>query len=154
MRNIKIFFVFAIVFLLFGCSRNVNEPKQSKNIGVKSDNERLLYFQHKYKDKEVLKCEEKDLNNDDKLDLIVIYKKDNDKNSMVVVLSDKEKYKITNEVSAPIENQKIEFKDIDKKPPIEFVVSGSKNGNFGYAIYRIEKGKIINLFGEDMKDCC
>ncbi|MCC5425445.1 Cys-Cys-COOH (seleno)protein SaoC, partial [Clostridium botulinum] len=78
----------------------------------------------------------------------------NDKNSMVVVLSDKEKYKITNEVSAPIENQKIEFKDIDKKPPIEFVVSGSKNGSFGYAIYRIEKGKIINLFGEDMKDCC
>ncbi len=79
MKNIKIFFVFAIVFLLFGCSRNVNEPKQSKNIGVKSDNERLLYFQHKYKDKEVLKCGEKDLNNDNKLDLIVIYKEDNDK---------------------------------------------------------------------------
>ncbi|MFV3014058.1 Cys-Cys-COOH (seleno)protein SaoC [Clostridium botulinum] len=154
MRNIKIFFVFAIVFLLFGCSRNINEPKQSKNIGVKNHNERLLYFQHEYKDKEVLKCAEKDLNNDNKLDLIVIYKEDNDKNSMVVVLSDKEKYKITNEVSAPIENQKIEFKDIDKKPPIEFVVSGSKNGSFGYAIYRIEKGKIINLFGEDMKDCC
>ncbi|MCS4467696.1 Cys-Cys-COOH protein SaoC [Clostridium botulinum] len=92
--------------LLFGCSSNINELKESKNMGVKSDNERLLYFQHKYKDKEVLKCAEKDLNNDNKLDLIVIYKENNDKNSMVVVLSDKEKYKITNEVSAPIENQK------------------------------------------------
>ncbi|WP_251861117.1 Cys-Cys-COOH (seleno)protein SaoC [Clostridium sp. Marseille-Q2269] len=154
MRNIKIFFVIVIGFFLSGCFSNVNGYNEKKTIGVKNNNEKLLFFKEKYNKKQVLKCGEKDLNNDNKLDLIVIYKKNSDKNSMVVVLSDKERYKITNEVSAPIENQKIEFKDIDKKAPLEFIISGSKNGNLGYAIYRIEKGKIVDLFGEDMKDCC
>ena len=29
-----------------------------------------------------------------------------------------------------------------------------KDGEVGYAIYRIIDGELINLFGEDMEDCC
>ena len=57
-------------------------------------------------------------------------------------------------IPGPIENQQIQFKDIDKEGPIEFIVSGEKNGAVGYAIYRMIDGQPIDLFGEGMADCC
>ncbi len=37
---------------------------------------------------------------------------------------------------------------------MEVIVSGSKNGNVGYAIYRLEGNEMIDLFGQDMESCC
>ena len=42
----------------------------------------------------------------------------------------------------------------DDKDEIELVLSGSKNGNVGYAIYRLENKKLVDLFGEGMNACC
>ena len=43
----------------------------------------------------------------------------------------------------------------DDKDNIEFIISGSKNGNYGYAIYRLEEDlEIRDLFSEDMDNCC
>ncbi len=64
---------------------------------------------------------------------------------MVVVVSDKNSHYITKPIPAPIENQTITFKNIDDKAPIEVIVSGSKNGNVGYAIYRVE-GKNLLIY--------
>ena len=61
---------------------------------------------------------------------------------------------VTNEVPAPVSNQVITFKDIDDKPPLEFIVQGMKGSNLGYAIYRVEGSILENLFGEGMEDCC
>ena len=36
---------------------------------------------------------------------------------------------------APVENQSIKLKDIDNKPPLEIIVSGSKRGKYGYGYY-------------------
>jgi hypothetical protein len=57
-------------------------------------------------------------------------------------------------VPAPVSNQVITFKDIDDKPPLEFIVQGMKGSNLGYAIYRVEGSILENLFGEGMEDCC
>jgi len=38
---------------------------------------------------------------------------------------------------------------------MEVIVSGSKDGNFGYAIFRLIDDTIFkDLFGEGMEDCC
>jgi len=86
--------------------------------------------------------------------LVIIYKVSKEKNMMCVILDMEENYVVTNEVPAPVSNQVIQFKDIDDKPPMEFIVHGRKGAKVGYAIYRIEKGQIADLFGEGMADCC
>ncbi|MDO7204722.1 Cys-Cys-COOH (seleno)protein SaoC [Paraclostridium bifermentans] len=73
---------------------------------------------------------------------------------MVGVISDNENVYMTEPIRAPIDDILIEFKDIDDKNEMELILSGSKNGNVGYAIYRLENKKLVDLFGEGMNACC
>lgn len=63
-------------------------------------------------------------------------------------------YDITLPTRAPIENQAIRFFNMDQEGEMEFICTGEKDGQVGYAIYRIIDGELIDLFGEDMEDCC
>ena len=60
----------------------------------------------------------------------------------------------TEPIPAPRENQHIRFFNMDKLSEIETLITGEKNGQVGYAIYRIMDGAMVNLFGEGMEDCC
>lgn len=151
---IKIILVI-LVFLVGVWLYSKDQSKVSKvELGVKADNELLLHFQSEYPDNEVLKVGYEDVNDDGRKDLVVIYDKTPRSKGMRVVLDKGDNYEITEEIKAPIENQEIEFKDIDEEKEIEFIVSGSKDGRFGYAIFRVEGREVRNLFGEDMDDCC
>lgn len=112
------------------------------------------HFMELYPGKEALAWASKDLDNDGRDDLILIYRVDKEKNAMRVILNADGTYQITNDVPAPVSNQVITFKDIDEKPPMEFIVQGMKGTKIGYAVYRIEKGKLVDLFGEGMDECC
>ena len=136
---------------LMGCSHE--EKSEAVDIGVDSGNELLVHFQEKYPENKVIKCGYEDVTNDGMKDLVVIYNIKKGKNGMRVVVGGDE-YSISNEAPAPVEDQTIKFKNIDDKGEIEFIVSGSKHGNVGYAIFRFEQMDIINLFGQDMEDCC
>ena len=148
----------SLLITFVGCSqksKNINDNEKATNyISIDSNNELLNYFKDTHKNNEILKVAEWDVDGDDNKDLVVIYNISKDKNGMVIVLKTKDGFKISNEVSAPISNQKIEFKDIDKKAPMEIIVSGSKNNKAGYAIFRLEDMKLIDIFGDGMKDCC
>lgn len=147
--------ILAIVIFGVGIfSFSQDKLNQNKELGVDKDNELLKYFISLYPEREVLKCGYEDVNSDGRKDLVVIFNNSKLSNGMVVVLNGEENYDITIEVPAPIDNQEIEFKDIDDTQPIEFIVSGSKNGQFGYAIFRVQGLEIKNLFGEGMEDCC
>lgn len=99
-------------------------------------------------------CEE-DVTDDGCKDLVVIYKKDGLTRTVVAVDSgDGVNYEFTEPIPGPIENQKIQFKNIDKEGEIEFIITGEKNGAVGYAIYRMIDGAPTDLFGEGMEDCC
>ncbi len=141
-----------------GCGKmSVNEKKQSDQSEVSETGEPspcLSYFASTHLGKEVIKCARADLNGDNVEDLVVIYRESEEKNNMLVVLDIKGGYQCTNEVAAPVSNQVITFKDIDNKPPLEFIVQGMKGANVGYAIYRVDGTKLEDLFGEGMKDCC
>ncbi len=146
-----------------GCGKTaVNEKKQSDKSIVSEtgepspclNGELYQYFLSVQQDREVIKCARADLNGDNVEDLVVIYRESEEKNNMLVVLDIKGGYQCTNEVPAPVSNQVITFKDIDNKPPLEFIVQGMKGANIGYAIYRVDGTKLEDLFGEGMKDCC
>lgn len=138
-----------ILIVLGGCS----EVKENE-IGIEKDNPLLKYFEKSNPDNKVIKCAYEDVDNNDTKDLVVIYSVSKDKNKMKIVIDNSGKYEFTGEVDAPRENQNIKFKNIDDKDQIEIIVSGSKNGAVGYAIFRVVDMKIINLFGQDMEDCC
>lgn len=139
--------------MIFGCSGENSEQSKINREDLKT-NEALQFFIRENPGKEVIKYEVKDLNNDGQEDLLILYKISKEKNMMCVLLNLGKSYVATNEVPAPVSNQVIHFKDIDDKPPMEFIVQGMKGAKIGYAIFRIEKGQIVDLFGEGMEDCC
>ncbi|MGO0984619.1 Cys-Cys-COOH (seleno)protein SaoC [Clostridioides difficile] len=149
----RVVIISCVVIALIVLSRVVDDNLKQNDSIPNVNQETLKYFKQNYKE-DIITCAEEDLNNDGKKDLVIIYKKGNNSNEMVVVVSDKGGHYITKPIPAPIENQTITFKNIDEKPPVEVIVSGSKNGNVGYAIYRVEGKKLVDLFGEDMDKCC
>ncbi|MCQ4923912.1 Cys-Cys-COOH protein SaoC [Tissierella carlieri] len=154
-KNIKSILIFLVIFGLGLYSFSIKKNITVNYLGVESDNELLLYFQETHPNNDAILCGYEDLNDDGRKDLLVIYVEEYRKNAMVVVIDTGEGFKLSDHTHAPIQNQKIEFKDIDKTGPIEFIVSGSKDGKYGYAIFRlIDDKEIKDLFGEGMEDCC
>ena len=154
-KNVKFILVGLLLFVLGFYAYYLDNGNTLQALGVEPDNELLLYFRETHPDNKVILCGYEDLNDDGRKDLLVIYNEAHKKNAMVVVIDTGNGFKLSDHVRAPIDNQTIEFKDIDKTGPIEFIVSGSKDGNFGYSIFRlIDDIEIRDLFGEGMEDCC
>lgn len=153
----KIFIVTAALFIGFAIYNNNLKKKQIAEFGVYKGEKIYKFFATTHKESEItpLKAIKGDINGDDKDDLIVVFnKKGSDSNSMVVVYSDSDALKLTKEVKAPKENIELKIKDIDNTSPNEIIVSGSKNGNYGYGIFRLINNNLKDLFGENMKNCC
>ncbi|RGU94260.1 hypothetical protein DWW31_06625 [Clostridium sp. AF15-17LB] len=122
---------------------------------VESGNKILNAFEDQFPEAEVILACEEDVTDDGNKDLVVIYKEEGLTRTVTVIDSgDGVNYTFTAPIPGPIENQKIQFKNIDKEGEIEIIVTGEKNGAVGYAIYRIIDGEMVDLFGEGMEDCC
>lgn len=154
--RLKLLVILTYLIISLACCGCGNPPaeKEVTADGIKQNDNLLQYFAATHPDQEALKCARGDLNADHTVDLVVIYRAKQDKNMLVAVLDVKGKLKCTNEVPAPASNQQIQFKDIDQKPPLEFIVQGVKGAHVGYAIYRLEEGRLVDLFGDGMKECC
>lgn len=151
-----LFTVIIAVIIGFGYLSYVENHQNNCNedISIEENDPYFMYFKEQEPDKKILLCIKEDLDEDKVQDLIIIYKEDASKNHLVVIRNIDDSYLSTIPILAPIDNQKITFKDIDEKAPLEFIVSGSKNGKYGYAIYRLEDNQLLDLFGEGMEDCC
>lgn len=153
-RRRVLLLLFAAVFFMVSCGdrekHHLPEPTVDRDVGGAL----LQYFEQSCPGLGVIKIARCDLNADGREDLIVIYGVSDDKNMMRVILDLGEGFLATNEVPAPIEDQVIQFKDIDRKPPMEFIVQGSKGIKSGFAVFRIENNQLVDLFGEGMEDCC
>lgn len=103
---------------------------------------------------EVLLTSAADFTNVGQEGLIVIYRESRNANKMVAIWEKDGEYIINAPSPAPLENCRIEWKDIDDNPPREMVLSGSKGTAVGYAIYRYENGEFFSLFGDGMENCC
>ncbi len=148
----------AITMLLSAGCADVGTPtggdQKDFSPSVLRENRMLQYFSSACPGITILKYAQADLDDDGKQDLIVIYRGAADKNRMCVVRRFGADFIATNDVPAPVSDQMIQFRNIDEKPPLEFIVQGRKGAKVGYAIYRIEDGRLIDVFGEAMQDCC
>lgn len=135
---------------------------------VPDDHKILKAFYEQFPTATMLVACEEDLTNDGKNDLVVIYNTpeadEASSNTALVdgghirltVMIDRgngQDYEHTEPIPAPIENQKIQFQNIDKADEMEFVLQGQKGMKVGYGIFRVIDGKTMNLFGEGMEEC-
>ena len=135
---------------------------------VPEDHPILGAFCEGYPEAEVLVACEEDLTDDGLKDLVVIFATTEDDEhvgsenlgrhkhirlTVAVDSGDGKVYQFTDPIPAPVENQKIQFQNIDKKDEIEFVLQGQKDNKVGYGIFRVVEGETVNLFGEGMEDC-
>ena len=154
MKRKKFLIIVGVVIVLVGIGVYSAEKKKEIKDLPKVNEKYLDYFKKNAKYENIITYTEEDINNDIEKDLLVVYKKNNRYNEMVGIISDGDKVYMTKPILAPQEDVVIELKNIDNKGQMELILSGSKNGNVGYAIYRLEKDKLIDLFGEGMNSCC
>ena len=119
-----------------------------------ADTPLVAVFRENLPDKEILLTTLGDCNADGIKDLVVVYREDKDKNHMVAVYSDSGSFRISAPVRAPLENCRLQWRDIDEVPPVELLVSGQKGIYIGYAVFRFVDGEWISLFGDGMDGCC
>lgn len=158
MHRTKSAAILILLLFLTGCSGGVPEevtaPGEEGSAAIATDHRLYKHFLAAHGEKTPLLTGVNDINNDGREDLIVIYQDTPGTNKMIAIWEVNGEVTVSEPTPAPVENYRIEWRDIDKKAPIELVVSGSKGVNFGYAIYRWENGNFVNLFGEGMDNCC
>lgn len=149
--------IILVLFSVCGCSEqdlDGNGDQKDFSTSNLQENKMLQYFADNHHGQTILKYAQADLDDDGKDDLIVIYQVEKNKNQMCVIHYNGLDLAATNSVPAPVSDQLITFRDIDGKPPLEFILQGRKGAKVGYAIFRIEEGILADLFGEGMEDCC
>jgi hypothetical protein len=137
--------------LMAGCAA---KPESTTISVPQSPTEGFLFWQGQFPGLVPVCWAENDLNADDRPDTVIIYRLDNHKCQMLIVMNLAGGFRLTGPIAAPVSDQQISFTDFDSKPPMEVVVTG-KNGNFaGTAIFRLEKEQLVNLFEDDFDKCC
>jgi hypothetical protein len=111
-------------------------------------------FRESRPDKEVVALLEGDCNADGVSDLIVVYRENEDRNHQVTVYSKGTEFLLTDPIPAPFQDCRLEWRDVDERPPCELSVSGRRGARFGYSILRFEENEWKNVYGEAMADCC
>ncbi len=119
------------------------------------DHPMYLRYVQTHPDQEIILACTGDLTEDGVDELVVIYRAGRDGSCETVVLvNENGHYYETTPTPAPREHQKMRFFNMDKKDELELLITGDKDGEVGYAIYRIIDRELIDLFGEGMEDCC
>lgn len=114
-----------------------------------------LRYVQAHPDQKILLACAGDLTNDGVDELVVIYRAGRDGSCETVALVNENGYYYeTTATPAPREHQKMRFFNMDKKDELELLITGDKDGEVGYAIYRIIDRELIDFFGEGMEDCC
>ena len=121
---------------------------------VKDNHKLLKEFRTRHPERTVLLACAEDITNDGIEDLVLISQEGKDISSIALFSQEDGSLGETEPIPAPRENQHIRFFNMDKLSEIETLITGEKNGQVGYAIYRIMDGAMVNLFGEGMEDCC
>lgn len=159
--------IFLALILAFGIRLHFEEKEIEKQVEVstgrrekvfapmvEADNVILQYFEAEFPNRiAILACEE-DITDNQLKDLLVIYEESEHIRVVAICDNGDGTYYISPEIPAPVENQTIQFMNIDDEGEMEFIISGEKKGAVGYAIYRMIDGEIKDLFGDGMEDCC
>ena len=86
-------------------------------------------------------------------DAVVIYRSGS-KCYLVAVLDLPGGFQVTDPLPAPVSDQQITVGDVQDKNPNEIIVSGEKNGAYGYAIYSLDQNQLLIIYSAGMDQCC
>lgn len=147
----KIIGLIFLSLLLAGCGQS--DMGQEEYV---LDMEHPLYghFLKAYPDKKALLSLAGDCNGDGIEDLVIVYRDSASENKLVAIYSQGDDYLLTEAIPAPLEHCRLEWKDIDERPPVELLVSGQKGIYIGYGVFRLVDGRWVSLFGDGMGNCC
>ena len=96
-----------------------------------------------------------DITDDGLTDLIVITRDDKKAYTTPFIADSENSWHELERTLAPYQNQRIRFFDMDKDGVNETLITGDRDGRVGYAVYRITSdGEFVDIFGENMEDCC
>ena len=138
-------------------SAGASKSRRNYDTPVSGDHPALLWFSQEYGNREPFLGFSGDLTDDGMEDLIIIFHEDSKTDicwMTVAVMGSDGTWTDLEPVRAPVENQSLRVFEMDGEGPLEVVITGEKEGQIGYAIFRIIDGELINLFAEDMSDCC
>jgi hypothetical protein len=113
----------------------------------------VVYWQQKFPQYHLVKWAPGFLDGDDQEDAVIIYRS-GDKCFMVAVLDLTGGWQVTGPVAAPVSDQQITVGNVEDKNPNEIIVSGQKNGAYGYAMFVLDKNQLLKLYDEGMDQCC
>ena len=151
--------VLALFTLLYLCSCGIkNKTDCAKepvllNEAMEENFDLFHFFEDAFPDKEIVISLKGDFNSDGIADLLVVYRENAKENRMVGVYSDGNIHILSEPNPAPYEDVRLQWRDIDNRPPIELFISGRRGIHFGAGIFRFIDGRWINLFG-GMEHCC
>jgi hypothetical protein len=143
-----------LIFAVSGCNGTTNAAVTTSTTPVATATPCIAYWEQNNPGWEWVRLAEGDMNADRRPDLIIIYRETESKCSMTLVLDLTTGFQTTGSVDAPAEDQVINVFNMDGKPPDEFSVSGRKGVNIGSAVFRLDDGKIVQLFSSGYGDCC
>ena len=113
----------------------------------------VVYWQQKFPQYQFVKWAPGFLNGDDREDAVIIYRT-GDKYFMVAALDLPGGFQVTDPVAAPVSDQQITVGNVEDKNPNEIIVSGQKDGAYGYAIFALDKNQLLKLYDGGMDQCC
>ena len=121
---------------------------------VSEDDPLLAAFCDRYPERTVLLACGADISDDGLDDLVVISQDGDDISAIALVARPDGGCDETLPVPAPRENQRLRFYNVDGSGRQEVLITGEKDGQVGYAVYRLVDGTLRDLFGEGMANCC
>jgi hypothetical protein len=113
----------------------------------------VVYWQQKFPQYQLVKWAPGFLSGDDQEDAVIIYRTGT-RCYMVAVINPSGGFQVTEPVVAPVSDQQITIGDVEDKNTNEIIVSGEKNGTYGYAIFALDKNQLIKLYDGGMDQCC
>lgn len=155
--------LFAAAIIALACLRQYLQKKEDEAQAsggvayaemVPEDHPLLAEFCRRYPERTVLLACSEDITNDGEKDLVVISQSGSEITTQALGQDEQGSVWETEPIPAPRENQHIRFMNIDNVGAIETLITGEKNGQVGYAVYRITGGRLVDLYGDGMEDCC
>ena len=147
-----------IIAAVSACGGNATVPSGSNqptpSTGLPGSADAVAFWQKQFPDYKFVLSVNGDINNDNRADTIIIYKRPDEYRELLAVLDRANGYSLSGTIPAPMEKQKVSFLDFDSKPPTEILVSGENGSAVGLGIFRLENNEFVNVFGEDYNACC
>jgi hypothetical protein len=129
-------------------------PPPPPAIDTSTPSPAVTYWRQKYPQYQLVKWAPGFLTGDDQEDAVIIYRTGAKCSLVAVIALPGGGFQATDPLPAPVSDQQITVGDVENKNLGEIIVSGQKDGAYGYAIFALDKNQLLTLYSAGMDQCC